>query len=219
MSVALPARSAAELFGVRAKPRNARDRLLDSAIDLFYANGFHTIGLDAILDETGVTKTTFYKHFESKEDLIVEALRRRDAWEMKAWRRAMRKIAGDDPRKLLLAVFDVLHLWFNDPDFGGCMFINAAAEFPDPRDPVHQAAVEHKRNTRDFYRDLAARGGAREPETFADIFTTIFEGTLILRHVHHRNDAARLARPMVEKLIDEQLADEQSVAKSSRAPS
>jgi AcrR family transcriptional regulator len=206
MSLSLPARSAAELFGVRAKPKNARDRLLDTAIDLFYANGFHSIGLDAILDETGVTKTTFYKHFESKEDLILEALRRRDAWEVSAWRRAIRKIAGDDPRRSLLAVFDVLDLWFNDPDFGGCMFINAAAEFPDPRDPVHQAAAEHKKNARDFYRDLAARAGARDAEGLADIFTTMFEGTLILRHVHHRNDAAKLARPMIEKLLHEHLA-------------
>ena len=119
MSISFPARSAAELLGVPDKPKNARDRLLDTAIDLFYANGFHTIGLDAILDKTGVTKTTFYKHFESKEDLVVEALRRRDAWEMQAWARAIQKIAGDDPRRSLLAVFDVLDVWFNDPAFGG----------------------------------------------------------------------------------------------------
>jgi AcrR family transcriptional regulator len=207
MSLSFPARSAADLFGVPAKPKNARARLLGTAIDLFYANGFHTIGLDAILDKTGVTKTTFYKHFESKEDLILAALRQRDAWEVEAWQRATLKMAGDDdPRKLLLAVFDVLDLWFNDPDFVGCMFINAAAEFPDPRDPVHQAAVEHKRNTRDSYRQLAARGGAKDPDAFADIFTTMFEGTLILRHVHHRNDAAKLARPMIEKLIGEHLS-------------
>jgi AcrR family transcriptional regulator len=205
MSLSLPARSAAELLGVRDKPKNARDRLLDTAIDLFYANGFHTIGLDAILDKTGVTKTTFYKHFESKEDMIVEALQRRDEWEMKAWERAIRKIAGDDPRRSLLAVFDVLDVWFNDPAFGGCMFINAAAEFPDPRDPIHQTAAEHKKNARNVYRDLAAKAGAKDPESLADIFTTLFEGTLILRHVHHRNDAARLTRPTVEKLLDEHL--------------
>jgi AcrR family transcriptional regulator len=198
---ALPARSAADLFGVRVPPKNARDRLIDTAIDLFYANGFHAIGLDQIIEKTGVTKTTFYKHFESKEDLILAALQKRDEWESTAWDRAVKKVAGDDPRGQLLAYFDVMDLWFNAPDFGGCMFINAAAEFADPRDPVHQEAAKHKVKTRDMFRDLAAKAGARDPETFADLYTAIFEGTLIMRHVHHRNEAARVARPMIEQLL------------------
>lgn len=196
-------RSASELFGVRSAPRNARDRLIDTAIDLFYAHGFNAVGLDRILHETGVTKTTFYKYFASREDLVVAAIRRRDEWESKAWRRAVRKLAGLDPRRQLLAMFDVLDIWFNDPSFGGCIFINAAAEFPDPADPAHQAAAEHKRQGRELYRDLARQAGAADPETFADLYTTILEGTLVLRHVHGRNDAARLARPSIERLIDE----------------
>jgi len=205
MSIAPPTRSAADLFGVRGEPKNARDRLLDTAIDLFYANGFHAVGLDAILDETGVTKTTFYKYYESKDDLILEALRKRDAWELEAWQRAVEKIAGDDPRMKLLALFDVMDLWFNDPSFGGCLFLNAAAEYPDPRDPIHQAAAEHKKNCRNDYRDLARQAGVKDSEHFADIYTTIVEGTLVLRHVHHRNDAARIARPVIEKLLEESL--------------
>jgi AcrR family transcriptional regulator len=193
----------AELFGVRDEPRNARDRLLDRAIDLFYSHGFHAIGLDRIIDETGVTKTTFYKHFESKDDLLVAAIKRRDDWEFKAWEQAVIARAGRDPRAQLLAFFDVLDLWFNAPEFGGCIFINAAAEFPDPRDPVHQAAAAHKRRTRDLIRDLARAAGLRDHESFADVYTTLMEGTLILRHVHNRNDAARLTRPVIEKLIGE----------------
>jgi AcrR family transcriptional regulator len=202
MSIPLPAKSAAELFGVREPPKNAKDRLLDTAIDLFYANGVNAIGLDAILDETGVTKTTFYKHFESKEDLVIAALRKRDEWEVNAWRRAVGQIAGTDPRASLLAIFDVLDVWFNDPSFGGCLFINAAGEFPDPRDPVHQVSAEHKKRNRNEYRDLARSAGAADPETFADLYTAIVEGVLVLRHVHRRNDAARLALPMVRQLID-----------------
>src|SRR5687768_4545275 len=105
-------RPAAELFGVRSVPRNARDRLIDTAIDLFYQHGFHAVGLDRVIAETGVTKTTFYKHFESKDDLIVAAIERRDAWESRAWERAVRKLAGPDPRAQLLAVFDVMDAWF-----------------------------------------------------------------------------------------------------------
>src|SRR5262245_19768293 len=116
MPATLNVKSAAELFGIPTAPKNARDRLLDKAIDLFYARGFHAVGLDQIIESTGVTKTTFYKHFESKDDLIVAAIYRRDEWERTAWDRAIRKLAGDDdPRARLLALFDVLDVWFNDP--------------------------------------------------------------------------------------------------------
>lgn len=192
---------ASDLFGIRAVPKNARDRLLNTAIDLFYTHGFHVIGLDRILEETGVTKTTFYKHFDSKDDLIVAAIERRDQWELDAWTRAVLRHAGNDPVKQLLGMFDILDLWFNTPEFGGCIFINAAAEFPDPRDPAHQAAARHKIVVRNLFRDLAQAAGSTSPEAFADLYTTIVEGTLILRHVHHRNDAARVSRPLIEQLI------------------
>jgi len=201
MTALQPRPTASKLLGVRAAPKNAKERLLDTAIDLFYTHGFHVIGLDRILAETGVTKTTFYKHFESKDDFVVAAIERRDAWESKAWARAIKKIAGNDPRKHLLAVFDVLDTWFNAPDFGGCIFLNAAAEFPDPRDPAHLAASAYKKRTRDRFRDLARKANLTDPEAFADQYTAVVEGTLILRHVHHKNDAARLAKPLIDSLI------------------
>ncbi|MEX0653683.1 MAG: TetR/AcrR family transcriptional regulator [Phycisphaeraceae bacterium] len=198
-------KSAAELLGVIETPRNARDRLVNTAIDLFYRQGFNAVGLDQIITEAGVTKTTFYKHFASKDDLMVAAVEKRDAWEEQAWRRALAEVAGDDPRAQLLGMFDVLDVWFNDPDFGGCMFLNAAAEFPNPYDPVHQAAAKHKKAVRDEMRDLAVQANAREPEVFADEYIMLLEGTLVMRQVHDRNDAAHLARRMVERLIDEHI--------------
>src|SRR6185295_10175921 len=104
-------RPAKDLLGNRAVPKNARDRLINTAIDLFYTHGFHVVGLDRILDETGVTKTTFYKHFDSKDDLVVAAIKRRDEWETAARNRAVKKLAGNDPRRQLLAIFDVLDQW------------------------------------------------------------------------------------------------------------
>ncbi|MHC5210693.1 MAG: TetR/AcrR family transcriptional regulator [Planctomycetota bacterium] len=196
-----PARSAADLLGAPVEPKNARDRLLLTAIDLFYKHGFHAIGLDRVIAEVGVTKTTFYKHFESKDDLILQAVRARDEWESEAWGRAVTRMVGEDPRAQLLGLFDVFDVWFNDPDFIGCIFINTAAEFPNPNDPVHRAAAEHKRKNRDVARDQAAAAGAKDPEAFADVYTMLVEGTLILRQVHLRNDAAKLARPVVEKLL------------------
>lgn len=196
-------KTAAELLGVPAPARNARDRLLNKAIDLFYEHGFNAIGLDRVLDEVGVTKTTFYKHFESKEELMVAAIVQRDAWETQAWSNAVKKVAGDDLRAQLLAVFEVLDIWFNDPTFGGCIFLNAAVEFPNPYDPVHQAAAAYKVRVRDRYCELAKAAGATDPEQFADRYAMLLEGTLVMRHVHHRNDAAKLAKGMAEQLVEE----------------
>src|SRR5678815_1050879 len=80
-SAAPPRKSAAELLGVPVVPRTARDRIVLTAIDLFYDHGFNAVGLDRILEVAGTTKTTFYKHFASKDELVVVAVRERDAWE------------------------------------------------------------------------------------------------------------------------------------------
>lgn len=111
-------------------------------------------------------------------------------------------------------MFEVLDRWFNDDAFGGCIFINTAAEFPDPRDPVHQAAAAHKRQNRLEYVDLATRAGLRDPEAFADGYTALVEGALILRQTHGRNDAARVVKPFAEFLLREHAAEASSSTKS-----
>lgn len=196
-------KSATELFGLPDPPKTGRERLVATAIDLFYRNGFGAVGIDRVIEAAGVTKTTFYKHFEGKDDLMVAAVQKRDEWESQAWGRAVRERAGDDPRKQLLAMLDVMDIWFNDPEFLGCMFLNTAIEFPNPHDPVHQAAAAYKRKTRDHFRDLAKAAGAdaATAETFADCYSALIEGALILRQTHGRNDAARAIRPAAEQLI------------------
>lgn len=194
-----------DLFGLPDPPKTGRARLIYAAIELFYSHGFQAVGVDQIVSRVGVTKTTFYKHFESKDELLVAAIQQRDQWEMKAWVRAVEKLAGDDPRAQLMAFFDVMDVWFNSPDFRGCQFINAAAEFPNPNDPVHRVAAEHKRKSRDLFRDLAEAAGARDPESFADRYTALVEGTLVLRQVHGRDDAALAIKPVVESLIADSL--------------
>ena len=197
-------KTASELFGIPETPRTGRDRLVAAAVELLCRREFGAIGIDQVIAAAGVTKTTFYKHFESKDDLMVAAVQQRDEWESHAWDSALRRLAGgDDPVKQLLAMFDLFDFLFNDPAYHGCMFNNAAAEFPNPRDPVHQAAAAHKRKIRDQWRDLARAGGAdaTAAETFADCFTAMVEGALVLRQTLGRNDAARVMRPAVEQLV------------------
>ena len=192
-----------ELFGLPAAPKAGRERLLVAAIDLFYRNGFNAVGIDQIIASAGVTKTTFYKHFESKDDVMVAAVRRYDEWESQAVQRAVHKIAGDDPVKQFLATLDVMDEWFNHPDFYGCVFTNAATEFPNPHDPVHRAAAEFKKKTRDHWCKQAKAAGATDAgaEVFADCFAALVEGAMILRKTQGRNDAARVIRPAVEQLM------------------
>ncbi len=218
MAIVERAKTAAELLGAPPAAKNGRERLIDQAIDLFYQHGFNAVGLDQILDAVGVTKTTFYKHFESKDDLMVAAVLRRDEWERQAWARAIQARAADDPRAQLLALFDVLHDWFNASDFRGCIFLNTAAEFPNPHDPVHQAAAAYKRRTRDAWRDMAAAAGATDAETFADHFAILIEGTLILRQVHGRDDAAVVAKKMAEQLLEQYIPKRRKKAPLATTP-
>lgn len=196
-------RSVTELLGLPNPPAIGRERLVAVAVDLFYRNGLTGVGIDRVIASAGVTRTTFYKHFESKDELMVAAVQLRDQWETQAVGRLVREIAGDDPAAQLLAMLDVLDLWFNAPDFHGCMFLNTAIEFPNPHDPVHQAAAAHKRRVRDSLRDLALAAGAEaDPaETFADCYCALIEGALVLRQTHDRDDAARVVRPAAQQLI------------------
>lgn len=201
MAGAPSGKSVVELLGVMDVPEVGRDRLVATAVELCYRQGFNAVGIDQILAKAGVTKTTFYKHFESKDDLLVAAIQMRDAWESRAWMRAVQKLAGDDPLGQLLAVFDVLDTWFNDPDFGGCIFINAASEYPNPNDPIHQAAAAHKQKFRAWARDLTEAAGAKDVDAFVDSYTMLFEGALVMRQVHGRDDAAAVARRSVDQLV------------------
>src|SRR5215471_19628498 len=101
---AVQTKSVTELLGLPDPPKNGRERLVAAAVELFYRHGFGAVGIDRVIAAAGVTKTTFYKHFESKDDLMVAAVKRRDEWESLAWYRATRKLGGDDPAKQLLAM-------------------------------------------------------------------------------------------------------------------
>jgi AcrR family transcriptional regulator len=179
-----------------------REKLIETGMALFYQNGFHAIGLDRIIDEVGVTKTTFYNHFESKDDLILAVLESRDNREREEWLRVMRSKGGDDPRAQLLALFDLLDDWFNDSGFRGCMFINAAAEFPSPNDPIHQAAARHGHLFAQELRAMCASAGAIDPDLLCRRIMLLVSGAVTARHVDLDNRAASDAKAAAEVFVD-----------------
>ncbi|GAB4512815.1 MAG: TetR family transcriptional regulator [Roseibium sp.] len=185
--------------------KSRRDDLVDTALRLFYTQGFNATGIDRILAEAGVAKMTLYKHFRSKDELILAALNRRDE-QFRNWLMGEMEKASADPRERILAMFDALEEWFNGRafkglGFNGCAFINAASEFGDQQHPAHRTAAEHKRRIVEYLEVLCAEAGADDPAGLAEQLALLKEGAIATAHVRGIPEAARVARKMAEKLI------------------
>lgn len=182
---------------------NKREQLLDAALRLFYRDGFHATGVDAVVAEAGVARMTLYKHFRSKDDLILAALRRRDE-QFRAWFVGEVERRAKAPRDRLLALFDVLEDWYAgraDRPFRGCAFVKAMAEFSDAESPVHRAAAEHKRLLRDYIERQARAAGAAAPRELAGEFAILIEGATVMAQATGDPAPARQARRMAETLL------------------
>ena len=177
----------------------ARDRLIDTAIALFNRYGFHATGVDRIVAVAKVAKKTLYAHFPSKEDLIIAALSRQRA----AFADKFVLANSDQPRDRLLSLFELAKSWFDDPDFYGCIFVNAAVEYSEPGHPINTCAREFKTLLRGFALEQAQAGGAADPEALADQIALLFEGATTVAQVSARPDAATTAKAIATQLIDQ----------------
>jgi AcrR family transcriptional regulator len=144
----------------------ARERILETAYDLFSRKGTRAVGVDTIIAESGVAKMTLYRNFASKDELILEFLRRRDELWTRAWLQAEVQSRAETPADRMLAIFDVFGEWFERDDFEGCAFINVMLELDDRASPVRRACVEHLAAIRGFVRELALEAGV--PQGDAD---------------------------------------------------
>src|SRR3954466_14291493 len=112
-----------------------RQRLVEAAVRRFYRDGFRSVGIDQILADVEISKTAFYKHFESKEDLMLAALEEQAAWAQNIFQTMIRDRGGSTPLGQLHALFDVVEHIMESEDFHGCIFVNASMEFPLPHEP------------------------------------------------------------------------------------
>lgn len=179
----------------------ARERLIDTAIALFNRYGFHATGVDRIVAAAKVAKKTLYAHFPSKEELILAALSRKEAAFADKFI-PMVQAASDDPKQRLLTLFEMAKSWFSDPDFYGCIFVNAAVEYSEPGHPINACARRFKTLLRGFAREQAQLGGAADPDLLADQIALLFEGATTVAQVSARPDAATTAKQIAETLID-----------------
>lgn len=148
-----------------------RDTLIETALRLFCAHGVHAVGVDRVIAEAGVAKATLYKHFPSKEDLVLAVLERLDEFGRAGIAEAARGASGD-PRERFASLADAV----SGAAPNGCMFVLAAQEFPDEGHPVHRAAADHKRRMRELFTDLAREAGARDPGVAGEQAQLVLDG-------------------------------------------
>ena len=155
----------------------ARARLLGSASRLFYTEGLHSVGIDRVIADAGVTRATLYRHFPSKDDLLVAYLTEADN-AIRAQVESARKSAGGAPEDVVLAVATTIADGIRSPGFRGCAFLNAAAAYPDPAPPVHRAVLAHRQWFLDTVTELLAATGETAPEPAAQHFVMLRDGAM-----------------------------------------
>jgi AcrR family transcriptional regulator len=156
----------------------ARQRLLETAEELFYAEGIRASGIERILQESGVGRASFYRHFRGKDDLVVEVLRGRDArW--RAWLEETVTARGLPAAQRPLAVFDALADRFASENFRGCAFINTMVETADPASPAFRAAAEHKLRVVAYIDRLLVEAGLPGHEVLARQLALLMDGATV----------------------------------------
>jgi AcrR family transcriptional regulator len=170
-----------------------RQKILETAGDLFFRQGYRAVGVDTIVRESGVAKMTLYRHFPSKDDLIVAYLEQvnQTFW---GWFDAAVQPQAGRPREQMVAFFAALEKLVKSPQCHGCAFMMAASEFPEPDSAGHKVALAHKSAVRDRLQELALAAGARQPERLANQLVLLMDGAFAaVRMFGIANPAANVA--------------------------
>ncbi|WP_375489394.1 TetR/AcrR family transcriptional regulator [uncultured Mycobacterium sp.] len=181
---------------------SARERILSTAYDLFTRRGVRAVGTDEVVERAGVAKATLYRHFPSKNDLVLAVLERREQlWTLGLVERQSRR-RGNTPEEQLLAIFDVFDDWFQTRDgFEGCSFINVLLEM-GAEHPAGQASIAYLDNIRDIVRQRAQAAGLRDVENFARSWHILMKGSIISA-AEGDVEAAQRAKAMARMLIEQ----------------
>lgn len=177
------------------------ERVLDVAGRLFYEHGIHSVGVDLIAGEAGVTKKTLYARFGSKDALVTQCLKRRDdRWREHVRRTVRRRVPAN--RRLLL-VFDALDTWTPSENYRGCGFVNAHAELPDDAHPGRRVIGEDKVWLLGCLRSLAEQAGAQEPRKLAYSLLILLEGATVSSSLGVVPNAVGHAKSVAKLLIED----------------
>jgi AcrR family transcriptional regulator len=189
---------------MKTNVKTTRDRLVEAAVRRFYRDGFRNVGIEQVYGDVGISKTAFYKHFESKEDLMLAVLADQNRWLQESLRTMIDQRGGPTTAGRLRALFDLVEQIIESDDYHGCIFVNVTMEFPLPHDPAHQAAARAKRSFEDIVCEVAAADAA-EPRTLARELCLIIEGAYVTRHVTGDRGTIEVARRLGELVIERHL--------------
>ncbi|MDA0160768.1 TetR/AcrR family transcriptional regulator [Solirubrobacter ginsenosidimutans] len=182
-----------------AKDSAARERLLEAAARIFYAEGINTVGVARIIEEAGVTLATFYRHFPSKQDLVLAYLQRvHDDFSARA---AAAREAAKDPGDMLRLIGNNITAQLLEPGFRGCAFINAASEFEDPEGPIMRAVLTHRAWFHDLVRNAFASAGHPHPDLAAGRYVMLRDGATTAGHLGDPSQARETFDCSVAELL------------------
>ncbi|WP_040524914.1 TetR/AcrR family transcriptional regulator [Gordonia effusa] len=178
----------------------ARTRLVNTASELFYTQGLHSVGVDRIVADAKVTRATMYRHFPSKDDLIVGYLTAAD----EAIRAQLQQVRdqGLSPADTIRAVGRSIADGIESPGFRGCAFLNAAAEYPDPDHPAHQAVLTHRQWFLTTVIELFTATGQSSPESAAQHFVMLRDGAMAAGCLTDPAPVCETFRNGIERLLD-----------------
>ena len=192
-------------MGRTREASEARQRILETADRLFYRDGIRAVGIDRIIAEAGVAKMSLYKHFPSKDDLILAVLQHREQNVLEFFRSAMKR-HGKKTKTPLRAFFAALKDFFESPGFRGCPFQNAAVELADPAHPGTEFVRGHKQRFSEFLGGLVEQTVGKAAAKVAPAVNILVEGAIITAVIQGSPDAADVARDAALKLLAEEKA-------------
>jgi AcrR family transcriptional regulator len=158
---------------------SARERILETAYELFSKHGVRAVGVDRIVASSGVAKMSLYRHFRSKDELVLAFLQEREErWTMD-WLHAEACSRGETGADRMLAIFDVFDEWFRRPDFEGCSFINCLLEYDDLDHPIRHATTAHLATIRGLVSEFAEDAGVADPDAVACQWHILMKGSIV----------------------------------------
>lgn len=184
---------------------SARDKVFATARDLFYREGFRAVGVDAVVAASGVAKTTLYRWFPTKDDLVVAVLDSRNAEFWAQWEATAERHVGR-PREELLAQVRWITRYIASDDSRGCAFLNAAAEFPDPSHAVREQVARNKQALRRRILSLCMAAGAEDAGLLADQLVLMIDGAFAGSEALGKNGPARTLLRAAQAAVDAALS-------------
>jgi AcrR family transcriptional regulator len=179
--------------------QSPRERLLDAATELFYAEGVQSVGIDRVIAQAGVAKASLYSTFGSKEGLVRAYLDRRHEILIGRLRQAVAEV--EDPVDKMLAVLTAQASQFDRSDFRGCAFVAAAAEAP-AEGQIAEATAKYRNEVRNLFAELATEAGIADPEQLADQLRLIYDGGSLAANLDHNPAIAASAQAAARTLIE-----------------